>query len=151
MSPPNCDMVLVHDDDLVQLDRIYGSTVSINTMQYTILLIISHLATQCSPTGRGIRQHPGSQANAPHHSDRWVLLLLVLQRCMSHREGAHPEDLSSARNGASVGTQPACVATLSNVFEKQCKLHDLSRLPLDYIAAHSGSVIRILCISDSPY
>ena len=38
---PNSDMILVHDDDLVRLDGIYNSTVSRNSVQYTIVLMFS--------------------------------------------------------------------------------------------------------------
>ena len=39
----------------------------------------------------------------------------------THSGGVHLKDLSSARNSASADTEPALVATLSNVFERQCK------------------------------
>jgi hypothetical protein len=54
---------------------------------------------------------------------------------ITYSGGAHPKDLSSARNSASSDIEFAWVATLSNIFERQCEFHVVLRLYLGYIAS----------------
>lgn len=69
----------------------------------------------------------------------------------AHGGGTPTKDLSSDHN-ASVATEcaSAWVATLSNIFEKQCEFHIFLRMRLGYMIAADSSVVNALSISESP-
>ena len=122
-------MILLHDDDLVQLKGVYKSTVGRSFRQSTHHCVdIFSAVSLLSDTERyqircNVKPHPKPRANSPQLSDWWALS--VSQFLITHCGGTHPKDLSSARNSASASadTESAWVATLSNIFEKQCRLH----------------------------
>lgn len=110
------------------------------------------LASRCPPTRYSNKPRPMSQASASHYSTWWAILLS--QCSISYNGSAHPKDLSSARNNVSDDTESALVATLSNIFEKQCEFHVFLRLHLGYNAADSSTVNTLrksLHTSESPY
>ena len=145
-------MLLVHDDDLVQLDGIYDSAVSRSSLQYPIVLIPLILATRRqarrSPIRWTVKSHPKPQTNAPLHSDWWAVSESRLS-IISHSGAAHPKDLTSGRDSASADTKFTGVVTLSTLFEKQCEFPIFLTLHLGYIVGESF-VIDILRIPESP-
>ncbi|KAI9434995.1 hypothetical protein H4582DRAFT_731673 [Lactarius indigo] len=94
-APPDCDVLLVHDDDLAQLGGIYDNT-PLDGLRSDVVL--SHIRS-LKPTVYNTRIA-----------------------------------LPSACNSASVDTELACVATLSDIFGKQCEFPISLGLHLGYTA-----------------
>ena len=140
-------MILVHDDDMARLHGIHNSTVSRSSIQYAIAFMFSYFQPLDGLQSDVVLSHIRS-LKPTVHSARIGELFQYRNISITHSGGTHPKDLSSARNRASFDTEPAWVASLSNIFEEQCEFHVFLTLYLGHISSDS-SVVDIFRTSKS--
>src|SRR6266702_5224690 len=140
-------MALVHDDDLILLDRLGDDTVGGCLYFSPIVSIFSCLQSlealrpdtvlrhlRClEPEVHDVTFGPGELLPVPNFS-------------IPHNSGTHTKDPSSCGKGANTDAETFRVATLSMTFGGRCEFYILRRLLLDCIASDS-SIAGIICIS----
>jgi hypothetical protein len=115
-------MVLVHDDDLARLDGVCDTIVGRSSIQYAVVLMFSYFQPLDSLQSSVMLRHMRGLRPTAH-----VARIGELFQCygvtisITNSGGAHLKDLSSGME-----TKSACVATLSNIFQKRGKVSRFS-------------------------
>jgi hypothetical protein len=113
-------MVLVHDDDLAQLDGVCDSIVGRSSIQYAVVLNFSYFQPLDSLQSSVTLGHMRSLRPTAHITR--IGELFQCHNVTTNSGGAHLKDLSSGME-----TETSCVATLSSIFQERGKVSRFSK------------------------